>query len=218
MQYMNNVLIDGEIADDAGVAIEYKIPLGGKRIDFILTGKDESRSDTAVIVELKQWTTLEPTEKDAIVRTFVGGGHREVPHPSYQAWTYAALIRDFNQTVQEEAIQLVPCAYLHNCLSPAVVRSSIYKEHTDRAPAFVKEDAERFKHFIQRHVRFGDSSNILYRIENGTIRPSKNLADHLASLLNGNREFLLIDDQKLVYEEVLSLSKKAAGGRKQVLI
>ena len=40
MQYMNNVLVDGEIPADAGVAIEYTIPQTAKRIDFILTGKD----------------------------------------------------------------------------------------------------------------------------------------------------------------------------------
>ena len=40
------------------------------------------------------------------------------------------------------------------------------------------------------------ADNIMYRIDNGKIRPSKNLADKLESLLKGNREFLMIDDQK----------------------
>ena len=38
MMYMNNILEDKGIPDDAGVAIEYKIPQTSKRIDFILTG------------------------------------------------------------------------------------------------------------------------------------------------------------------------------------
>jgi hypothetical protein len=35
MQYMRNVLEDGEIPDDCGVAIEFTIPTTSKRIDFI---------------------------------------------------------------------------------------------------------------------------------------------------------------------------------------
>ncbi len=218
LQYMNNLLVDGDIAEDAGVAIEYTIPQTAKRIDFILTGKDEESRDTAVIIELKQWTETKQTDKDAIVETFVGKAQREVLHPSYQAWTYAALIRDFNETVQEDHIQLVPCAYLHNCITPDAIHAEVYRHHTELAPVFVKADTERLKRFLQRFVHYGDSSQILYRIENGRIRPSKNLADHLVSLLNGKREFILIDDQKVVFEQALALSKKAQEGGKQVLI
>ena len=94
----------------------------------------------------------------------------------------------------------MPCAYLHNCITPDVIQAEFYRYHTDQAPAFVRDDAEKLKRFIQQHVRYGDSDRILYRIENGRIRPSKNLADHLKSLLQGNREFVLIDDQKVVFE------------------
>ena len=43
MQYMYKVLQTNEIPEEAGVAIEYKVPTTSKRIDFILTGMDESR-------------------------------------------------------------------------------------------------------------------------------------------------------------------------------
>jgi len=161
MQHMNNVLVAGEIAPDAGVAIEYTIPQSAKRIDFILTGKDDQRRDTAVIVELKQWTEAQATDRDAIVETIIGGAMREVMHPSYQAWTYAALIRDYNESAQDDRIRLVPCAYLHNCTTPESIRSAFYRDHTDRAPAFVKGDADRLKRFIQQHVYNGDSDGIL---------------------------------------------------------
>lgn len=218
MQYMNNALIGAGIPDDAGVAIEYKIPLTSKRVDFILSGLDQARNETAVIVELKQWTTVEATPKDAIVETFVGGGKRELLHPSYQAWTYASLIRDFNETVQQERIKLQPCAYLHNCVSDAVINAPHYRQHTQLAPAFLKSDAEKLQAFLSRYIRYGDRSQILYRIDNGKLKPSKNLADHLLSLLQGNKEFQLVDDQKLVFENALELADQARFGRKQVLI
>lgn len=34
MMYMNNVLLDTEIPDDAGITIEYQIPQTSKRIDL----------------------------------------------------------------------------------------------------------------------------------------------------------------------------------------
>ncbi len=53
LRYMDTVLSDRDIPDDAGVAIEYHVPQTSKRIDFILTGKDEKQRDTAVLVELE---------------------------------------------------------------------------------------------------------------------------------------------------------------------
>ena len=218
LQYMNNALTCGEIADDAGVAIEYRIPLTSKRIDFILSGTDCNNQDAVVIVELKQWTEVQITQKDAIVKTFIGRSLREVAHPSYQAWTYAALIRDFNVEIQEGNISLYPCAYLHNCLDPSTVKSPFYESHTYRAPVFLKHDVELLAEFLKNYVKQGDRSKILYRIEHGELRPSKNLADHIASLLKGNREFEMIDDQKIVYETALELAKQTKDGSKQVLL
>ena len=54
-------------------------------------------------------------------------------------------------------------------------------------------------------------------IENGRIRPSRLLADSVAALLQGKSEFVLIDDQKLVYESALAATSHAEA-RKQVVI
>ena len=76
----------------------------------------------------------------------------------------------------------------------------------------------QLKKFLKQYVRYGDTNQIMYRIENGKLRPSKNLADHLVALLQGNQEFELIDEQKIVYETALSLSKRSSAGHKNVLI
>lgn len=219
LQFMRNVLDDPSIPDDAGVALEFMIPQTSKRIDFILTGQGRppERRETMVIVELKQWDSVACTEMDGVVATYVGGNVREVPHPSYQAWTYATLLEDYNETVQNDEILLRPCAYLHNCESQDL-RSAFYQYYLDRAPVFLKSDYEVLRRFIRRHVRYGDSRDLMYRIDQGRIRPSKSLADHLASLLDGNPEFTLIDDQKIVYETALRLAGEAQQGQKQVYI
>ncbi len=207
LQYMNNILSMANTPENAGVSIEYTIPQSSKRIDFILTGKDSARRETAIIVELKQWEDVQISEKDGIVKTFLGRQIREVSHPSYQAWTYAALLEDFNEVIRNDNIQLKPCAYLHNCSENDVVNNSHYMEYTSKAPLFIRTDAERLAQFVKKYVKYGDPE-LMYRIENSRISPSKHLADKLSSMLQGNQEFIMIDDQKLVYETALYLAEQ----------
>lgn len=218
MNYMHNILQDEEIPFDAGISIEYNLPRTNKRVDFIITGRNENGGNNAIIIELKQWTEAKATGKDGIVSTFLGKGERETPHPSYQAWVYAALLEDFNEAIARENIGLKPCAYLHNCISEEVINSPVFEMYTSKAPAFLKKDARKLADFIKSHVKFGDKKNIMYLIDNSTIRPSKNLADKLDSLLRGNREFLMVDDQKIVFETALDLAEKSTVKEKHVLI
>jgi len=218
LQYMDRVLNDREIPEDAGVAIEYHIPQTSKRIDFILSGKDDNQRDSAVMIELKQWETAELTDKDGTVNTRFKHGAKNTAHPSYQAWSYKCLIEDYNQTVREESIQLHPCAYLHNYEQDDVITNDFYGEYLAEAPVFLKDDALKLREFIKSHVKYGDKDGIMYRIDHGKIKPSKNLADQLSSMLSGNDEFVLIDDQKVAYETALQLAGRATEAEKQVLI
>ncbi len=218
LQFMDRVLNDDVIPADAGISIEYHIPRSSKRIDFIITGLNHDNKESVVIIELKQWMKAQLTEKDAVVITRFKHGEKETPHPSYQAWSYKRLLEDYNQTVEEEQIKLLPCAYLHNYEMDNVIANEFYKEYIDQAPLFLRDDALKLREFIKTHIRYGDKSKILYRIDHGKIRPSKNLADQLSSMLAGNDEFVMIDDQKIVFETALKLASESSETNKNVLI
>lgn len=218
LQYMDRVLSDKEIPADCGVAIEYHIPQSSKRIDFILTGVNNYNQDTAILIELKQWQKARLTDKDGVVETRFKHGEKETSHPSYQVWSYKCLLQDYNQTVQEEAINLVPCAYLHNYNEDDVITNNFYNQYITEAPAFLKNDALKLREFIKTHVKYGDNAELMYRIDHGKIKPSKNLADQLESMLKGNDEFVLIDDQKVAYEIALKASEESSDEKKHVLI
>lgn len=218
---MAKVLNHEAIPEDAGVAVEYGIPQSAKRIDFIVAGQDETRRDQFVIVELKQWESARRTHKDGVVITRFAHGEHEVSHPSYQAWSYASLLHNFNETVYESDLDLRPCAYLHNYAGDGALTDPCYADHLARAPLFLRGDAERerLRQFIGAHVRHGDHARIIERVEGGRIRPSKGLAESLPRLLDGKPEFVLIDDQKVVYETALDLARRATGGGpKQVVL
>ena len=218
---MADVLRDDDLPASMGVGVEFGIPQTAKRIDFILSGKSETREPRIVIVELKQWSSSRISDKDGLV--FANrGGYTEIegPHPCYQAWSYAALLEGFNEAVHEGDVGLNPCAYLHNYQRDGVIDAPEYSAYIEKAPLFLRGHAEqqKLRDFIKRHVRHGDDGALLFKIEKGRIRPSKTLADSLAGMLRGNREFVLIDDQKVVYEECLAKAVKASGPRKQVVI
>jgi DUF2075 family protein len=216
---MAKVLGDEEIPDDAGVAIEYQLPQSSKRIDFVITGQDAAARTKVIIVELKQWSESRRSEKDAIVWARRGGrgGEREGTHPSYQAWSYAAYLQDFNAAVQDGAMTLQPCAYLHNHPRDGEIDHPHYRAYLERAPLFLARERAKLQAFIREHVRHGDRQGALYAIENGHIRPSKLLIDSVAGLLQGKPEFVLIDDQKVAHESILQADSRAAG-KKQVVI
>lgn len=216
---MSKVLGDDEIPDDAGVAIEYQLPQSSKRIDFVITGEDSSARTKVIIVELKQWSESRRSEKDAIVWARRGGraGECEGPHPSYQAWSYAAYLQDFNAAVQDGAMTLQPCAYLHNHPRDGEIDHPHYRAHLERAPLFLARERAKLQAFIREHVRHGDRKGALYAIENGRIRPSKLLIDSVAGLLQGKPEFVLIDDQKVAHESILQADARATQ-KKQVVI
>ncbi len=223
MQYMYKALNSDSIPDNCGVAIEYRIPSTSRRIDFIITGLDENEKEHIIIVELKQWESIEKVDdEDAVVRTLINRHIVKTTHPSYQAWSYASLIEDYNDSVEKEKIILHPCAYLHNysCLeNDDPLLSQAYSEYIYKAPVFTKGDAVKLRNFISNFVKKGDEGKGLFEIENGKIRPSKSLQDDLLLMLQGNEEFLMIDDQKVVFEKIRKSTKKAMlSGEKKVFI
>ncbi len=203
--FMRNVLDDPEIPNDSEIAIEYQIPRTSKRVDFIIAGADKNDKNNIVVIELKQWEKAEKVDDEMqhSVKAFTGGANRIVSHPSYQAYSYASFIRNSSEQIQDEKINIVPCAYLHNFENKyvSVLNDNIYKIWYEEAPFYIKSQVRELRDFIKRHIsKKSSTGELLYKIDNGRIRPSKSLQDCLVSLMKGNKEFLLIDDQIVVYD------------------
>jgi hypothetical protein len=47
--------------EDHGIVVELQLPLSSKRLDCLLTGHDGGGKSRAAVVELKQWTAVEPS-------------------------------------------------------------------------------------------------------------------------------------------------------------
>ncbi len=216
--YVSNILQAPEIPAALGVAIEYQIHNTSRRIDLLLSGRSADARHAAVIVELKQWEHVAATDMDGLVRTVVGGGLRDLTHPSYQAWSYSCLLQDFNTAVHEHDIAITPCAYLHNCSDGSGVQASFYKPYLERAPLFLRHDTDALVAFLTRCLQQGDGGTTIERIRDGRARPSKQLADCFERMVLGNSEFTLIEEQKVVYERVLALARRLRPGERRVVL
>ena len=228
LMQMRNVLDDDDIPDEASIAVEYQIPLTSKRVDFLIAGQDKNHSENVVVIELKQWEDSEMLSRPDLVKAYTGGADRVVCHPCYQAYSYAKTIENFNEYVDREKVQLRPCAYLHNYLETnrPHIDNIHYKDAIDSAPLFLGQDTEKLRTFIKQYIYRKDDADLLMQIDHGKLKPAKALQDSLSSMIKGNREFYLIDEQKVAYETVKKLversvrdaNKVQSAGRKHVII
>ena len=222
LREMYMMLNDQNIPEDVGVAIEYNIPQTAKRVDFLLSGYDKNDKANIVVIELKQWQSIEAVKGlDCIVETYIGRGKRKVVHPSYQAWSYATLISDYNQNVYNNDIKIHPCAYLHNYQRKEKndpLDEKQYQDILELSPSFTMFQRKELKDFVKERIVKGDNyQNILY-IDNGKIKPSKTLQDSISSMLKGNKEFIMLDEQKVVYESILKYASEAPLKNEKVTI
>ena len=222
---MATVLTCAQIPDDCGVLIEYKINSAGNRIDFIISGHDDVGNKNFIIVELKQWSVVEETYVEDVfnvtkteegslrVSTFTGGAIREVVHPSYQAMSYKEYLEDMNETVSSGEVHVESCSYLHNYYEkdPEPLKSFHFKKVIEDTPIFLSEDSLELGRFIKKYVGQGKGVEILYEVENGHIRPSKNLIKHVNSMFQNNKVYTLLDEQKIAYASIIKHSLHPKG-------
>lgn len=220
LHFMRDAIDDPEIPDDVTVAIEYQIPGTSKRVDFMMIGADGSGHNNILVIELKQWERAEKVadEMPHSVRTYTGGAYRMVSHPSYQAYSYSVFLKNSSEQVQNEDISIIPCAYLHNYDSKYVsaLNDEIYKVWYDEAPFFVKNQILELRSFIKKFIcQKSSSDDLLYRIDHGRIHPSKALQDCLVSLMKGHQEFVLLDDQIVLFDMCRKIMAQCKKDRKK---
>ena len=215
---MYHAMNTADIPGDAGVAIEYRVNGRAFRIDFMLSGKNELGKESLVIIELKQWTTVEFSKLSEHVYTFLGGGLRDTPHPSYQAWSYLSHLKMYNEYIYDTGVSVNACAYLHNCEDSTVLNASRYEERLREVPVFIKGQGPELRSMISANIKEGTGTALLERIDAAVIRPSQQLADSVGSMLQGREEFVLLDEQKTVLEKIVKASNDSLTGQKRVLI
>jgi len=196
---------------DNGIILEYQLPLTSRRLDCLISGRDADNNDSAVIVELKQWEECKESNGENEVVTLVGGQYRDMLHPSVQVGQYHMYLQDTHTAFYEgeSPVRLSSCSYLHNYnyYSDDVIFSGKFTEAIKKYPLFTADDVPSFKTYLNERLSMGNGMTVLNRIENGKYRPSKKLMEHIGNTIKGKSEYILLDDQLVVYDKVLACTK-----------
>lgn len=197
---------------DQGVIIEYELPQTSKRLDVMFTGADAHGADAATVIELKQWEKCEPADGEHVV-TWVGGGDREVLHPSVQVGQYVSYLEN-GQSVFHEGDPPVAAsgsAYLHNyqLISGDPLLEEKFNEITNRCPIYTKDDQDALIEELERKVGSGPGNDVLQRVLDSTPKPSKKLLESTSRMLDGNDEYVLLDEQLVAFDRVIAEVRRA---------
>ncbi len=208
--------------DDHGVILEFQLPLTSRRLDCLICGKDKDERDNAVIIELKQWDRCGKSVGDNLVSTTVGGSERDMLHPSAQVGQYHYYLSENHTAFYEEPapVQLRSCAYLHNYYArekdPLLDES--FRPLLEQFPTFTADDVTLLKDFLISGLSEGAGQLVLQKIEKSKYRPSKKLMDHVSNVIKGKKEYILLDEQYVVYNKVLACSKEGFRDRKKTVL
>ncbi len=210
LPHMADVLSQSKINRSVDVAVEYKIQQSRDRIDFLVCGNTFDGNRNVVVVELKQWSSVSPSQKEDFVHTFGGHGEADYWHPSYQAYNYSQILYHFNEFIREQGVTLSSCSYLHNMEHgySALLGDPIRFPLIEKSPVFYEDDDAKLASFIEKYVQV-PNKGLLFEIENSRVYPSKYLADMLDKAIRGNDFFSYDEAQATSVSSIVEAVEKA---------
>ncbi len=207
---------------EGGIILELQLPLSSMRLDCLIAGHDESNEPNAVIVELKQWEKCSESSTKNEVTTWVGGNLRDALHPSVQVDQYRMYLLDCHAAfVPIGGISLHACSFLHNYHfeDSDPILAPKFSEVLKKCPLFSAADSSKLVEFIRPCVVRGAGMPLVRRIEEDSYAVSKKLLDHVANLIAGKPEYILLDEQLVVFDKVVAEAARGfEQGRKTVII
>jgi uncharacterized protein len=209
--------------EDHGVILEYQLPLTSRRLDCIICGKNKEDKQNAVIIELKQWDSCEPADGENEVLTWVGGGKREVLHPSAQVNQYHTYLKDTHTAFdvdKNNTVGLYSCTYLHNYsfIEDDTLLSPKFHDLLQKSPLFSSNDVDILKEFLLTRLDKGEGLDVLKKIEESKYKPNKKLMDHVGNVIKGRSDYILLDEQLIVYDKVFACVKKGFHDKRKSVI
>jgi len=207
---------------DHGIILEYQLPLSSKRLDCLICGKNGEHSDNAVIIELKQWEKCTDAPGENEIATWMGGAVREHLHPSVQVGQYKLYLEDtheaFNAT--NNPISLSACTYLHNYnyVEGDVLLLEKFKDAVRDYPLFSANDVTGLKSYLTNRLDGGEGIDVLNRVEQSKYRPSKKLMEHVGNIIRGKSEYVLLDDQLIVYDKIFACAKEGFHDKQKTIV
>lgn len=209
LKYFSNILSETTIPDDCTITLEYNIPLTSNRIDLILTGYN-NKKPVIFVFEFKQWQYVNDIpESDYLVQTILNGNIQEVVHPGYQTWSYSEIIKNYNEYIQINDIEVNACLLMHNYVfnDDDILLQSKYESFMKNVHYFGSNNKKELIDYLITSLTSGDNGEIIRNIDSSKIKPSFKIQTEINRLIGKNKFFNMIDEQIMVYDKIMSIVK-----------
>lgn len=120
----------------------------------------------------------------------------------------------------DNSIKLDSVSYLHNYtpVKNDELFATKFSEKIKNNPIFCSADVDIFSKYLREKLSAGGGIPILKRIEGAEYKVSKKLMDHVSKIIKEKSEYVLLDEQLVVYDKVLSLVKQGLGKKKKSVV
>jgi hypothetical protein len=214
-----HILQHGDLTDQ-GILVELKLPVSSKRLDVMLTGSNPIAGDAAVIVELKQWTAIGPSNITDCVTVDMGGRSADMLHPSRQVAQYQRYLADTHPAFSDGSIALDACAYLHNAQvrELSAITQPTFADLLATNPSFAGDQRDALVSYLVDRVNGPDEGNeILDRVANAAFVAHKRLLDHVAKVIRKEPAYVLLDEQLVAYNAIVDGVRSAGQNHESVV-
>ncbi|MFJ5933618.1 DNA/RNA helicase domain-containing protein [Streptomyces sp. NPDC093071] len=212
-----NALVEAGLGE-VEVLIEYGLPLTSKRADAILAGVHPTTGEPSyVVVELKQWSEAHPEEDDPVLCRIDAYAH-PVLNPIEQVRGYCEYLLSFNGAVERTPEAVAGVAYLHNATEFGVGSLRSVPE-TLHGRMYTGEERGAFIDFLRSRLAPKSGAEAADVLLQGKVRPSKQLMSVAAAEVRDREQFVLLGEQRIAYELVMSAVRKAQrSNHKEVIV
>lgn len=200
--------------------LEYRLPAAPAWCDLVLLGKGYA-SKQVVIIELKDWvanTTDEPGAYEGYIL------HQGTPrhHPSDQVKGYVEYCQNFHSSVIEQDAKVSGCVFFTKDIDKTPYTSVPNHNLTQTYQVFNTADLDYLASYVCDNIEEPDESWATAFV-NGYYKQNRNILQQVSEALRnksaGIRPFVLLDGQRLGFQEVMSvLTKASASDQKEVII
>lgn len=212
-----NALMEAGLGE-VEVIIEYSLPLTSKRADAVLAGVHPTTGEPSyVIVELKQWSAAYPEEDEPLLCR-IDAYPDAVLNPIEQVRGYCEYLLSFNAALERMPKSLAGVAYLHNATESRIAALRTVKEDL-HGRMYTADQRGALLDFLRSRLAAKCGAEAADVLRDAKIRPSKQLMAVAADEIRDREQFVLLAEQRVAYEKVMSAVREAKhGNRKKVIV
>lgn len=195
---------------------EFSMPSSSCRADAIIVGCDKDGYRAAAICELKQWLATQVDIQGSTLR--VGG--KPVLHPSEQALGYRDFLVDLALAFSDKRHSVRSFSFLPMSASNTLghLRSGPFAKLVEISPMFGGDETPQLAAWLNNLLVRPPDAAFLSDFDENSVKVSKTLFNQVETAIKSNDAWVLLEEQKLVFNSILDLIRKRDGEKHLVLV